>query len=280
MTTTLRPSGPEESTPEGGRARGYEIRVNARRVGELRLESDPRVGVGRVTRLTVDEADRRRGRATVAMLAAEEVLRAWDCASVEAAVPAEERALAALADALGYRERSRNMAKTLADRPPALPPGSTARAMTEQEYPAWLAHDRDGVTRALVERGVPEAVAAASAERSLATLLPEGPATKDAVLRVLTHDGADVGTLWVAVPGGRVADELGLDAWVFSVEVAEAHRGRGHGRSLMLEAERVAAAAGARLLGLNVYAGNTPALRLYESLGYRTLRRHLYKPLR
>ncbi|TDC26575.1 GNAT family N-acetyltransferase [Streptomyces sp. 8K308] len=280
MTTTLRPSGPEESTPEGGRARTYEIRVNARRVGQLRLASDPRVGVGRVAHLTVDEADRRRGRATVAALAAEEVLRDWGCTEAEAVVPVEESGLAALADALGYRERSRNMAKTLADRPPALPPGSVARELTEQEYPAWMAHDLDGVIRTLTERGVPAAVAAASAERSFATLLPEGPATKGAWLRVLTHDGAAVGTLWVAVPGGRVADELGLDAWVFAVEVAEAHRGRGHGRSLMLEAERIAAAAGARLLGLNVYAGNTPALRLYESLGYRTLRRHLYKSLR
>lgn len=47
----------------------------------------------------------------------------------------------------------------------------------------------------------------------------------------------------------------------------------------MLEAERVCHAAGARLLGLNVFAGNTPALRLYASLGYRPVEIHLYKPL-
>jgi spore coat protein U-like protein len=30
---------------------------------------------------------------------------------------------------------------------------------------------------------------------------------------------------------------------------------------------------------LNVFAGNTPAERLYESLGYETLTYHLYKDL-
>ena len=32
-------------------------------------------------------------------------------------------------------------------------------------------------------------------------------------------------------------------------------------------------------LGLNVFADNTPALRLYESLGYRPTRYHQYKTL-
>ncbi|MEV4195121.1 GNAT family N-acetyltransferase, partial [Streptomyces toxytricini] len=42
--------------------------------------------------------------------------------------------------------------------------------------------------------------------------------------------------------------------------------------SLMLLAERAALARGHRALGLQVFAGNTPALRLYESLDYRPLR--------
>ncbi|GAB2906081.1 GNAT family N-acetyltransferase [Streptomyces mayteni] len=279
MTTTLRPTGPEESTPGGGRARGYEIRVNGRRAGELRLATEPRAGVGRVERLVVEAADRRRGRGTVAALAAEEVLRDWGCAAVEVAVPAEPPAAAALAGTLGYRERGRNMVKPLGERPPALPPGSTTRALTDEEYPAWRDRDREEVIRSLTTRAVPEAVAVAAAERAHATRLPDGPATKDAWLRVLVHDGLDVGTLWVAAAAGLPAD-LGVDHWVFAVAVTEEHRGRGHGRSLMGEAERLVVAAGGRVLGLNVYADNTPALRLYESLGYRAVRHHLYKPLR
>ncbi|MFE7426818.1 GNAT family N-acetyltransferase, partial [Streptomyces sp. NPDC057545] len=48
---------------------------------------------------------------------------------------------------------------------------------------------------------------------------------------------------------------------------------------LMLRAEHITLDAGARSLGLHVFAANTPALRLYESLGYRTTRHHLTKPL-
>ena len=33
------------------------------------------------------------------------------------------------------------------------------------------------------------------------------------------------------------------------------------------------------MLGLNVFAGNTPAERLYESLGYETATQRLYKKL-
>jgi ribosomal protein S18 acetylase RimI-like enzyme len=47
----------------------------------------------------------------------------------------------------------------------------------------------------------------------------------------------------------------------------------------MLLAETQALAAGRRLVGLNVFVGNTPAERLYESLGYETTRYNYYKPL-
>lgn len=68
--------------------------------------------------------------------------------------------------------------------------------------------------------------------------------------------------MWVA-PSGEAS-------YVFDVAVAEEHRGRGYGRGLMLLAERTALAAGHRVLALHVFTDNTPALRLYESLGYRT----------
>jgi RimJ/RimL family protein N-acetyltransferase len=47
----------------------------------------------------------------------------------------------------------------------------------------------------------------------------------------------------------------------------------------MLLAERVALDFGTTRLGLHVFAGNTPAIRLYESLGYVTTHRNFYKTL-
>ncbi|NGN65782.1 GNAT family N-acetyltransferase [Streptomyces sp. A7024] len=277
MTTTLRPAGPETRDESGVRRRSYEVCVNGRPVGTVALTTDARWGssAGRIENLRIDEPDRRRGRATVAALAAEEVLRGWGCGRVEISVQAGEDAGLRLATALGYVERSRNMIKQLPATPPSLPEGSRPRPMTRAEYQAWAAAAAGTYAQDWIDRGVPAAEARAKAERDHAESLPDGLDTPGVHLGVLEHDGAVVGILWID-PGG--AKESGV-RWVYDVEVREEHRGRGHGRTLMLVAEQVALAAGADRLRLNVFAGNTPALKLYESLGYEPTAWHLYKPL-
>jgi ribosomal protein S18 acetylase RimI-like enzyme len=88
---------------------------------------------------------------------------------------------------------------------------------------------------------------------------------------VLEHEGTAVGTLWTGPRDGK--------AFVYKVEADARHRGRGHGRTLMLLAEAQGVAAGLPTIRLNVFEGNTPAERLYESLGYETVTYHLYKNL-
>ncbi|MFD7504515.1 GNAT family N-acetyltransferase [Streptomyces sp. NPDC059850] len=280
MTTTLRPTTPERHTDDGGRSRSYEVCVNSRPVGSVRLTTDARLGpsAGRIEHLQIDAADRHRGRATVAALAAEEVLRGWRCTRLLASVPAQAATALGLAAALGYRERGRNMVKPLTE-PPELPVGSAIRAMAEADYPAWHAHERTRYLATVLESGLTREQAEAKAEADYATLLPHGPATPGTVLRILAHGGTDVGTLWVALRAGEPDAEERGEAYVFSVEVGEEHRGNGHGRTLMLAAERDSLAAGARSLGLYVAGGNTPALRLYESLGYEAVEYHLIKQL-
>lgn len=80
-----------------------------------------------------------------------------------------------------------------------------------------------------------------------------------------------MGVLWLALRDGQ--------PFVYDVEVDADQRGHGHGRALMLLAEIQAHALGKHTLGLNVFADNTPAERLYESLGYETTRYAYYKPL-
>jgi ribosomal protein S18 acetylase RimI-like enzyme len=280
VTTTLRPTEPERRTDDGGRARTYEVCVNSRPVGSIRLTTDARLGptAGRVEELRIDGPEQHRGRGTVAALAAEEVLRGWGCTQLLARVPARAGRALGLAGALGYRERGRNMVKPLAE-PPPLPEGSTVRPLAEADYPAWDAHQRAGYVRDLLEHGVTRRQAETKADADRRMLLPNGPATPGTVLRVLAHDGTDVGTLWVALRTDRPDAARTGEAYVYSVDVAEEHRGRGHGRSLMLTAERAGLALGARTLGLHVFGGNTPALRLYESLGYEVVEYQLYKPL-
>ncbi|MCX2182403.1 GNAT family N-acetyltransferase [Streptomyces sp. SKN60] len=279
MTTTLRPSEPLQQSADGSRSRSYDICVNSRRVGSVRLSTDPAFGAasGVIDRLGVHEPDRGRGRATVAALAAEEVLRSWGCVQVRISVPAEAAAALRMADSLGYAERSRNMVKALPSEPPALPDGVEVRPMTEAEFVVWEARSKEVFAQDWIDRGVPEDQARAKAEDSHRRYLPDGLASPGVAFHVIVKDGQPAGHLWT----GRIELEPGeWAAFVYDIEVDEAHRGRGYGRALMLLAERVAREAGETRIGLHVFAGNTPAIRLYESLGYRTTHVNSAKELR
>lgn len=263
MTTTLRPSGPLQQSDSGARSRPYEVRVNSRRVGALLIAADTPFGptVGEIRDLAIDEPDRRRGRATVAALAAEEVLRGWGCRRVRISVPAGSPGGLRLAAALGYAESSRNMAKELPAAPPALSEGVLGRPMTDAEYEAWNVRARADYAASWVGRGMPEEAARAKSRADHDAQLPQGLATPGVAFSVLEAAGTPVGHVWVGLAGEG--------AYVYDVAVAEEHRGRGYGRDLMLLAEGTALAAGHRTLALHVFTANTPALRLYESLGYR-----------
>jgi ribosomal protein S18 acetylase RimI-like enzyme len=69
-------------------------------------------------------------------------------------------------------------------------------------------------------------------------------------------------------------------AWVFDIEIDEAYRGKGYGRGLMEAAERELIGRGVTRLALNVFGYNTPAVKLYESLGFTVMSQQMAKPLR
>ena len=81
-------------------------------------------------------------------------------------------------------------------------------------------------------------------------------------LVLLVEGGEPVGHLWV-----RHHRSPGL-SYVYDVEVAEAHRGRGLGRAAMVVAEVLTRRAGDDRLGLHVFGGNDVARRLYRSQGF------------
>lgn len=273
MTTTLRPTEPLQRAADGALSRHYQVCVNSRPVGAIRLatRSDFGPAVARIDDLRIEEPDRGRGRGTVAALAAEEVARGWGCRVLEIRVPADAVHALRLATALGYVHRNRGMEKPLGTVAPELPPGSRARPLTEAEYEPWRRHGDEEYAQSWISRGVAEAEARAKAAQDTRRILRDGLATAHMLISVLEHEGTPVGTLWLGVEGER--------AYVYDVEADPAHRGRGHGRSLMLLAEAQAVAAGNAVIGLNVFADNTPAERLYESLGYAPVAYSMYKNL-
>lgn len=278
MTTTLRPTGPIQHEADGAASRTYQVCVNSRPVGTTELATLPGMGAkaGTIRSLGIDEPDRRRGRGTVAALAAEEVLRGWGCTQVLVSVPHEATPALRLMTALGYTVRSRNMLKELPAQPPALAAHVEGRPMSEAEFVSWREAAVENCARSWADRGVPPEVARAKSEAEHRDMLPEGLATPRTFLNVLVHEGAVVGHVFIGPREVRPAEQ---GAYVYDVEVAEGQRGAGHGRSLMLLAERVVLEAGTRLLGLHVFADNTPAVRLYESLGYETTSVNVFKHL-
>jgi ribosomal protein S18 acetylase RimI-like enzyme len=115
--------------------------------------------------------------------------------------------------------------------------------------------------------------AAEKAERDTQDFLPEAGARADQVIKIAELGGRHAGYLWV----GRSLT-AGI-AWVQDIEVDTEFRGRGLGRRLMQEAERLAAGLGYDRIGLNVMGGNTVAIRLYDSLGYTVMHQQMSKPL-
>lgn len=278
MTTTLRPTGPLQKTDDGMSSRTYEVCDNSRPVGAIELGMDSAFGTpaGVLSRLRIDEAQRRRGRGTIAALAAEEVLRGWGCGQVIASIPADAGGALPLLASLGYTERSRNMLKDLAREQPALPPGLVGRRMDETEYALWEEHSFDGFRQSWIDRGLPPDQASAKTESSRLENLPNGRATPGVSIDVLVHDGDVVGHVWVSTR--EIAPGV-VGAFVYDVEVDESHRGKGYGRALMLHAERIAHGMETGVLGLHVFTGNTAAIGLYESLGYATTHRNVFKAL-
>jgi ribosomal protein S18 acetylase RimI-like enzyme len=105
-------------------------------------------------------------------------------------------------------------------------------------------------------------------------LLPAGLDTAGMRFLVAEDGGTVVGRVWLAV------EEAGKpDAWIYDIEVEEELRGRGYGRALLAAVERLVADHGVDSVGLNVFAYNDAARRLYESAGYEATSIHMRKAL-
>jgi ribosomal protein S18 acetylase RimI-like enzyme len=127
----------------------------------------------------------------------------------------------------------------------------------------WLVDTRADYVEARMGGGDSVQEAEASADRTLSELLPGGsPGPGQLIGRVLSRK-EPVGVLWIG-PAGTDPERW----WVWDIVIDRDRRGQGLGRETTLLAERLARAHGARTIGLNVFARNTVARALYESLGY------------
>jgi GNAT superfamily N-acetyltransferase len=137
------------------------------------------------------------------------------------------------------------------------------RPVAAEEFEDFAAQDRERYARDMVENGgMSLAEAAAKAERDQAAVLTAGVATPGQALYFVTdvEDGARIGRVWL----GDRRPVL----FVYAIWLDEAVRGRGLGRQIMRWIEQEAARRECDRIELNVFAGNSVARRLYQSLGY------------
>jgi len=137
----------------------------------------------------------------------------------------------------------------------------------------WLPIAMAAYEAARMRAGDTAEQAAAARKLSEEQFFPGGRLVAGHFLFTVEADGEDAGWLWIG-PSGDASSW-----WVWDVAVHESFRGRGIGRATMLLAEDVARSQGAASMRLNVFAYNTPAIRLYDELGYETASMHKQKLL-
>jgi ribosomal protein S18 acetylase RimI-like enzyme len=146
--------------------------------------------------------------------------------------------------------------------------GVRLRPLLDDELPAFIDHGRAAYARDMVaQAGLTPEQAEQKAQNDWARLLPNGAVGSGHHLFAVEDEesGERVGDLWIAE---RSSDFEGTAAFVYSIEIAEAFRGRGYGKQAMLLAEDEVRARGISHIALNVFGGNEVARSLYRSLGY------------
>ena len=146
---------------------------------------------------------------------------------------------------------------------------------SEDELARWMPEMFGKYYEDLVSAGNSATQARENVDHHVSTLFPEGRAAAGQHVMNVLDGEACVGTLWLSQQGGEASTEW----FVYDVEVDEAFRGRGLGRSTMEAAEAYVRARGGVKLGLSVFGNNPVAQSLYNSLGYRVLAQSMYKEL-
>jgi ribosomal protein S18 acetylase RimI-like enzyme len=135
---------------------------------------------------------------------------------------------------------------------------------TDADVADHLIDARDSYFANLVEAGLPPSVAERTADEAFAQSFPGGRPAAGHRVFCAEHGGEKAGLLRIGPQSTEQPDRR----WVWDIVISKAFRGQGLGRQVMLLAEIEARARGAVELGLNVFAHNTVAVNLYQSLGY------------
>ena len=148
--------------------------------------------------------------------------------------------------------------------------------MTQPEYEAFLARLIPEYAADNVKAGYwDEAEALEKSRKQTESLLPQGLQTRDHYLYTLYDGDEAVGLIWLRAE----TDRPKKSGFIFDVEIGEKFRGKGYGKQIMLLIEGKARELGLQSIGLHVFASNSVARNLYESIGYEVSSLNMIKNL-
>ena len=120
-----------------------------------------------------------------------------------------------------------------------------------------------------------ESEATRKSEQDYASLLPDGLNTENHYILDICFDEQPVGALWVHLD----CESAVPVAYIYDIELEPGQRGKGLGKQAMRQLEQWCLEREVSRIALNVFAFNTPAIALYEALGYRTTNFKMQKDL-
>jgi ribosomal protein S18 acetylase RimI-like enzyme len=154
----------------------------------------------------------------------------------------------------------------------------TIRPLSEAEYVSWLTSAISTYAKDKTASGAwAEDTAMEQSHKEHRELLPDGKDTQDNYLYAIADaSGRQVGILWFAVKQ-RAKTQV---AYVYNIEVFEAHRSQGHAYRAFSDLESEVARLGLDGIALHVFGHNKVAQALYAKLGYEPTNINLYKSVR
>lgn len=241
-------------------SRVHRVLVDGTPAGHLWLRRDE--SVLDVVDLALDDPDR----AAELLAAVVDLARAEGASEVVVGVVAGTPDQEALVRAGDFAPIATNLRLDLTGAPVPPPDGLRLDPMTAEEFDAFLAVSTTAYAEERQQAGESPGRAARIAAEQLDDLLPAGRDSAEQHLFTARTDDGPVGHLWL--------DTSRPMAFVYDVAVAPEVRGRGHGAAIMAAGAYWVQQRGAIALGLNVFAHNVVARRLYDRLGYAVTEEH------
>jgi GNAT superfamily N-acetyltransferase len=152
------------------------------------------------------------------------------------------------------------------------PPSVLLRPIADAEFPAWKDKAATSFAAGIgPARGLNADDALKFAYEETERLLPDGPATEHQLIWIAQSGDEPVGSLWISLRSQVPC--------FFAIEVDSTQRGKGYGRAIMLAGQDECRRLGHTQIDLNVFADNTTAVALYDSLGYTIVSQQMRKDL-